>query len=120
MGADFLCHRLAIHKEKTPDWEAGLNAAMRFVPDYNDPNWDHWGDGQESMFRIKRQLHADVHALKKYWEGLEHRRDTSDFHVADYYVVIASGQSGGDYPSDMYEVMERLWASEVALALGFE
>jgi hypothetical protein len=113
--------RLAILAKDEPDWEAGASAAYRFVPDYNDPNWDHLGEGTNALFKIRRQLHHDVMLIRHCWLDAEYRPDTvGETHVGPYYVLIVQPATWGQIPGPAYEAVCRLWTSDVALALGFE
>ncbi len=103
MGADFLVAVLYTHKDKEPDWEAGLKALEGLEE-----------DEEENPVPTAK----DIEDLKNAFHNSY--RDAALVRIREYDVVLSGGMSWGDDPTDTFGIIVRILNyPKVWQAMGF-
>jgi hypothetical protein len=141
MSSDLLVTYLTIPRKKKPNLKAGERAIQKLS---KTPAWD-WpegfldymgGDSAGTMHDTMSPLdeaakrNEFVHQVKADFKDLlvhldppkdgRGLRDIAELEIGPLRVILSGGLSGGDSPTESFDVIERLKAAKVTDAMGFD
>ena len=121
MGADFCTIRIAIKKDKKPDFRKGYQLIRKL----SKTPYDKWPSEYRNRFDDVDDAKAEAEVIKNDLADLRIRwtqggRDFDCFNVGSRKVFITGGFTYGDEPCDLWNTLDRLTTAGVTKACGFD
>lgn len=131
MGADLCLNILVWDEDKTLDWDAGrktLEEYARTVWKEENPDREPTEEELDTTILDDGMAYSMIKSalteLELCFKSGFIRRDVNVIQFPPYYILIAGGESWGESPSEMYDILQDIFATNTEPSLceviGFE